>query len=477
MKRFKILFYLTLAFLLTVNITAVNHKAKAQDRLPGYSEWSTTPTGEEGEISSKLYGYKDAIAYSDQGSESMPGDGFYTTTSKWRMTTWGSCICQWNLNDYCLDTGQTCWQDGAGVTTYKCKNGPYYSYADSNTCGGDKTCSATQITIYYPVSEWGEEQGWRMDTPYEKTNSRMPLEATVYSHPLTYTITLDDGQVIKIKHGQTLPSIKVPTRKGYIFKGFFDEQGRQFYDDKGDSTVVYEEGMSTSLIARWEPITYTVNYQGGGASGSTTSQTLKYDEHTTVKSCGYTKNGYTFSYWEDDKGKFYSPGETIVGLTDVNNGIYNLHAVWVKSEDVVTKDKTKDSTKESTKDSSKDSTTTKKKVSSSDTIVNKGDLDSEYYFLVRVPQELIIDNNTDTIGIEVKGKLKDNSSLKLQLPNTLYLKTDKFVDYEMKLNDLNAIKASELTDTFKEIDISLSNPFDNNDKYNVSFPLTIEVTN
>jgi len=458
MKRLKILFYLTMAFLLTVNVSLINKRVHAQDRLPGYSEWSTEKTGEEGEISASLYGYKEATGFSDQGSETMPEDGFYSTSTKWKMTQFLNTVCAWR-SIYGADSGISCWEEGAGWTTYR-YNGTNVTYGDENTCSG--VCKAEQITTYYPVTSWSEEKGWRMDSPYEKTNTINPVQATVYSHPVTYTINFDDGQVVKIKHGHTLPSVSVPSKTGYIFKGFFDQDGRQFYDAKGYTSVVYEEGMATSLYARWEPITYTVNY----LDGVTASQTLKYDEYTNVKSSGYTKSGYVFSYWQDDYGKMYVPGDTIVNLTSTNNGVVNLHAVWKKNDEVIVTPTKKDETS--------DSSSTKKKTVV-DTVVNKSDLDSENYYLIRVPQELIIDNNINTISFEVKGKLKDGSSLKIELPNTLYLKTDELIDYEMKLNNLDTIKGTDLSDTFKEIDISLNKPFDNNDKYNVSFPLTIQV--
>lgn len=476
MKRLKVLFYLTMAFLIAINITIANKKAKAQDRLPGYSEWSFQPSGEEGEISAVVYGYKEATGFGEPQS-SIPADGYYRQTTKWLIENYSYCGCDWGRYTWKYASGIPCWIEGAGMATYLCNEKETY-YADSNTCTKE-TCKATETTTYEAVTSWSEPTGWKSDGPYQKTNLRQPVSTNVYSYPLTFTINLDDGQVIKIKHGQTMPSIKVPTKIGYIFKGFFDEGGRQFYDERGDSTVVYEEGMATSLYARWQPIEYTINYQGNGGSGSTPSQKLKYDEYTTVKESGFTKSGYKFAYWQDDAGKMYSPGETIVNLTTTNNGVVNFTAVWKKSEDIIIDPTKKDDQKkdESKKDESKETTDTitKKKISTENSVVNKGDLDSENYYLIRIPQELTIDNYIEAIDFEIKGNLKTGSNLKIELPNTLYLKTSDLIDYEMKLNNINIIKGSELSENFKEIEISINHPFNESDKYTVSFPLTIQV--
>lgn len=471
MKRLKLLFYLTIAFILVVNLTSTFRSVSAEDKPKGYSEWSTEKTGVEGEITGTLYGYKEALSFSEEGSENIPADGFYNTTSKWRIIRYGGTVCSWR-DIYGPDTGISCWEEGAGVTTYRYSSRSV-SYEDSNTCGG--VCSASEITYYYPVTEWSEEKGWRIDTPYEKTNTISPVSITVYSHPVTYHLTLDDGQVVNIKHGQTLPSVNVPSKSGYIFKGFYDQNGKEFYDSNGNTNIVYEEGMATDFIAKYEPIAYSINYLAENATGSTPTQSVKYDEYTNIKECGYKKSGYSFVYWQDDYGKRYSPGDTIINLLSVNNGVYNLHAVWsineVGKNDSSSLNKDKDSSLTSKSAKSLNNNSNKK------TDEDNNALDSDNYYLIKIPQELIIDNNTTQIDIEVKGNLSDSSKLSIELPSTLYLKSSDNTNYELTLNNTDSISGTNINETYKEISVDLSSSFDNKDIYSVSFPLTIQIEN
>lgn len=471
MKRIKILFYLTIAFILVVNLTSTFKNVSAEEKPKGYSEWSTEKTGVEGEITGTLYGYKEALSFSEEGAEEEPAGGFYTTLTKWKIVTWKGCTCNWS-GDYGRNSGVGCWQENAGWTTYKCSSYSV-SYEDTNTSSG--VSSASEVTIYYPVTEWSEEKGWRIDAPYEETNTISPVSITVYSHPVTYHITLDDGQVVNIKHGQTLPSVNVPSKSGYIFKGFYDQNGKEFYDSKGNTNVVYEEGMATDFIAKYEPITYSINYLAENATGSTPTQSVKYDEYTNIKECGYKKSGYSFAYWQDDYGKMYSPGDTIINLLSVNNGVYNLHAVWSKNE--VIKNDSSSLNKE--KDSSLTLKSSKSLNNNSNTKTDEDSnaLDSENYYLIKIPQELIIDNNTTQIDIEVKGNLSDSSKLSIELPNTLYLKSSDNTDYELTLNNTDSISGTNINETYKEISVDLSSSFDNKDIYSVSFPLTIQIEN
>ena len=71
--------------------------------------------------------------------------------------------------------------------------------------------------------------------------------------------------------------------------------------DTPELTVTIPKGSTGDkyYIANWSPITYTIVYDGNGAtSGNTESSTHTYDESKRLSPNGYTKQGYTFKRLE-----------------------------------------------------------------------------------------------------------------------------------------------------------------------------------
>ena len=112
-------------------------------------------------------------------------------------------------------------------------------------------------------------------------------------------------------------TIADPVRTGYTFSG---------WTLTGEGT--FEEGIYTygvadgKITAKWTPITYTINYNGNGATtGSTVSSKHTYDVSKTLTPNGYRKI-YTVTY-ETNGGTAVDNGtveSTFTGWTSVQNG-------------------------------------------------------------------------------------------------------------------------------------------------------------
>ena len=93
-------------------------------------------------------------------------------------------------------------------------------------------------------------------------------------------------------------ALKDPTRKGYTFKGWFDQNSKQVTSiEKGTTGNI-------TLTARWEINTYTVSYTGLDGSDNPNISKTKYN----VLSASYTmkepnKKGWTFRGWYDQNSK------------------------------------------------------------------------------------------------------------------------------------------------------------------------------
>lgn len=92
----------------------------------------------------------------------------------------------------------------------------------------------------------------------------------------------------------TLPA---PTRTGYTFAGWTGANGTT-----PQKTVTIATGSSgnRTYTANWTPNTYTVTYNGNGASsGSMASQTATYASDFITAKNAFTRTGYTFNGWNE----------------------------------------------------------------------------------------------------------------------------------------------------------------------------------
>lgn len=119
-----------------------------------------------------------------------------------------------------------------------------------------------------------------------------------------------------------------PTRTGYTFKGWATTQARA-----NAGTVDYASGANytsnaaATLYAVWQINTWTVSYNGNGATGgSTASQTKTYGQTLTLRTNGFTRTDYVFKNWNtaaNGSGTSYSAGGSYTA-----NAAVTLYAQW-----------------------------------------------------------------------------------------------------------------------------------------------------
>ena len=88
---------------------------------------------------------------------------------------------------------------------------------------------------------------------------------------------------------------------------------------------------NAEYTAQWTPNTYKVHFNGNGnTGGSMNDQTFTYGTAQPLSANGFTKKGHTFDGWAKSAGgsKFYNNQQSVINLTDVQNGTVNLYAVW-----------------------------------------------------------------------------------------------------------------------------------------------------
>lgn len=87
-----------------------------------------------------------------------------------------------------------------------------------------------------------------------------------------------------------------------------------------------------TLYAQWTPITYTVRFDGNGAtSGTMDDLAVTYDAEATLPARRYAKANKTFTGWntkKDGSGASYGDKAAIRNLASVQDEVIVLYAQW-----------------------------------------------------------------------------------------------------------------------------------------------------
>lgn len=127
--------------------------------------------------------------------------------------------------------------------------------------------------------------------------------------------------------GGTYGTLPTPTRTGYSFSGWYTSAsgGNQV------SSSTKMGSSNTTIYAHWTANTYTVSYNGNGAtSGNTASSNHTYDSSKRLTTNGYVRDGYAFLGWSTSPNGSvqYSNGQNVSNLTASNGATINLYAQW-----------------------------------------------------------------------------------------------------------------------------------------------------
>ena len=112
-------------------------------------------------------------------------------------------------------------------------------------------------------------------------------------------------------------------KTGYTFTGWLGGDGQPY--SQGN---VYDKDKNLTLTAQWRANTYTVNFVGNGGGGSMDPQQFTYNTAMSLTKNTFTRAGYTFEGWKDNKGEVYTDEEEVKNLTTEWNGIVTLTAQW-----------------------------------------------------------------------------------------------------------------------------------------------------
>ena len=158
-------------------------------------------------------------------------------------------------------------------------------------------------------------------------------------------LTAEDGKIIDLyaKWADSSVELPTPTRTGYTFDGWYTSDGTKV-------SQTFTPTATTTLYAHWTPITYTVSYNGNGAtSGETASSSHTYDVAKALTANGFKREfTVTFDYnysgstattaaavsnfngWAKTEtgAAEYSDGASVTNLSSTDGDTVILYAIW-----------------------------------------------------------------------------------------------------------------------------------------------------
>ena len=155
-----------------------------------------------------------------------------------------------------------------------------------------------------------------------------------YESGLYPTVTCDSNYIEKID---------IPTRKGYIFKGYYEKVVKNgTVEATGENKIIDENGQilinstkystNTVIYALWSPIKYTISYNSNGGIGEMESSNHIYDVPQTLFKCTFERTGYILLGWNTDKNAttaMFKDGEEVKNVTLQSE--VELYAIWAKN--------------------------------------------------------------------------------------------------------------------------------------------------
>ena len=250
---------------------------------------------------------------------------------------------------------------GAGIAYNEKTNSSYVINFNGNGATGGSTPSmsmtrgtAKNLTANgftrtgYSFSSWNTKNNGT-GTAYADKQSVKDLTSgtsiTLYAiwKPITYSIVFDGngntgGSTASMS--MTYDAAKNLTangfvKTGYVFDGWntkADGTGTNYTDKQSVKNLSSVNGTTVTLYAKWKPITYTIRFDGNGAtSGATAQMSMTYDVAKNLTANGFSKSGSLFTGWNtkaNDSGTGFYNKQSVKNLTAVNGAVVTLYAQW-----------------------------------------------------------------------------------------------------------------------------------------------------
>lgn len=142
--------------------------------------------------------------------------------------------------------------------------------------------------------------------------------------------SIEKSAIYQVKQSGQSATLKGATftRTGYTQTGWATTAGGPKVYNLGGT---YSSNNPLSLYPVWQANTYTITYVANEGTGTMADQTVTYDSTFTPSACSFTREGYSFSSWnesQDGKGIRWKVQEYTVDRAEN----ITLYAIWKGNE-------------------------------------------------------------------------------------------------------------------------------------------------
>lgn len=326
-----------------------NNVYKGSDNTQYYQNWPYNSTKTNGLVNASTFGmYRTGYRFTKWGTSSSGGTLFDQDDATLKPTDINSSVssgdctrtlyAQWTPNTYTIKfdgNGNTSGSTAQMSMTYGvAKNLTANGFAKSgyHFSGWNTKADGSGISFY-------NRQSIRNLTSTHKAIITLYAQWDTNSYTIAFNGNGNTGgttssMTMKFDVAKNLNKNGY-TRTGYTFSKWntkADGSGTSYANQQSVKNLTTINGGTFYLYAQWNPITYTIKFNGNGnTSGSTASMSMTYDVAKNLTANGFKKTGYLFNGWNTNSsgtGTNYTDKQSVKNLSSTNGATVNLHAKW-----------------------------------------------------------------------------------------------------------------------------------------------------
>ncbi|MCH5151599.1 MAG: leucine-rich repeat protein [Clostridiales bacterium] len=173
--------------------------------------------------------------------------------------------------------------------------------------------------VGYTFNGWRDSSGKAFTTDTIWSSLSLYADKTANQYNITLNVNGGDDleQTIKVATYDEMYTLPVPTRRGYLFTGWY-VGNTQITDSDGSSLAKWQYESSTDATAHWQPNKYVLTVSANNSNAGTVSGggTYNYDSNVTVTAQGNL--GYAWDGWYDGDNKLSNELSYTFAMTDKN---------------------------------------------------------------------------------------------------------------------------------------------------------------
>ena len=247
------------------------------------------------------------------------------------------------------DTAETTGTKAASTSGYSdfkqyTVNAPFAS-GDVYQLDVDVKGSGQLVNYFYGGSNYLQVGSWTASNGKSGTNTdganTIPLSSEYTHYSVRFKLSSSgNGTVNKYILFRAFPGCTATIKNVQLHK--VSDSDKIYVNNQNVTNLSSTQGATVTVYALWKPNTYTISYNGNGATGGNAANTTAtYDQSVTIASNGYTKTGYTFAGWTtksdgSDDGYGWTNWKGTWKYVDGQYGIANrklqLYARWTPNK-------------------------------------------------------------------------------------------------------------------------------------------------